>query len=248
MAPFIAAIRFLTIFPLPGNYGTGQDELAVSIPFFPIVGLGLGAIAWGLSWIFQIFFPPMLTATLMTCVLLAFSGGLHLDGLADTADGFFSARSRKRILGIMRDSHIGVMGVIALVMVLLLKFSSLATLDRAEVMRAVLLMPIAGRCAIVIFMALLPYARPQGGLATLFYSNRSRLAGLWAFFFFTVSCCILYGLRAIVVVAFFSGTILLFAWLCKKIINGATGDTLGAVCELSEAMTALSAVLIWHLN
>ncbi len=245
MAPFIAAIRFLTVFPLPGTYGSGSDDLAASIPFFPVVGLVLGALASLLGLLFWSLLPPLVAATLTTFVLLAVSGGFHLDGLADTADGFFSARPRERILAIMRDSHIGAMGVIALIMVLLLKFSALATLDRPGAVRAVFLMPIAGRCAIVIFMALLPYARSEGGLATLFYSNRSRLAGIWAFVFFGVTAMFTGGMTGVLLVLIFAAIIVAFAWMCKRKINGATGDTLGAICELSEAGVALAVSLAY---
>ena len=245
MAPFIAAIRFLTVFPLPGSYGCGTDDLAASIPFFPVVGLVLGVQASLLGLLFWSLLPHPVAATLTTFVLLAVSGGFHLDGLADTADGFFSARSRERMLAIMRDSHIGVMGVIALIMVLLMKFSALAALDRPGAVRAVFLMPIAGRCAIVIFMALLPYARAKGGLATLFYSNRSRRAGIWAFLFFGVIAMLTCGLTGIPVLILFAGIIAVFAWMCKRKINGATGDTLGAICELSEAGVALAVSLAY---
>ena len=73
-----------------------------------------------------------MAAAVLVIVLLSFSGGLHLDGLADTADGFFSSRSRERILEIMKDSHIGAMGVIAIVCVLLVKFAALASLPAAQ--------------------------------------------------------------------------------------------------------------------
>lgn len=247
MTPFFAAIRFLTIFPLPGRPESDCKALARSLPYFPVVGLSLGCIGAGLSSPAWTFFPPMVAAVLMTAVLMGLSGGLHLDGLADTADGFFSARPRARILEIMRDSRIGAMGVIALIMILLLKVTSLASLDRGQAMRAVFLMPIAGRCSLVIFMALLPYARKEGGLATLFYSRRSRWAGAWALFFFFVFTLFIAGWDCLLpILFFFILTVLVFALVCKKIIGGATGDTLGAVCELSEACTALSfAVLAW---
>ena len=247
MAPLVAAIRFLTIFPMPGNHGTGPDDLAASTPWFPVVGLVLGAMTSLISLLCWSLLPPLIAATLITLVLSGVSGGFHLDGLADTADGFFSARPREQILVIMRDSHIGVMGVVALIMLLLLKFSSLASLDRAGAVRAAFLMPVAGRCAIVVFMALLPYARSQGGLATIFYSRRSRWAGVWAFLVFSVTALIVNGPAGIVFIGIFTLIILGFGWMCKKIINGATGDTLGAVCELSEAGIALAiSLLCWN--
>ncbi len=245
-ARFVAAIRFLTIFPFPGKIGHGSAELGASTPFFPIIGLILGSIGAVACWLLWSVLPPPAAAVLLTTVLLGFSGGLHLDGLADTADGFFSARPRDRILVIMRDSHIGAMGVIALVLVLLLKVSALAGLSRADALKAAVLMPVAGRCAILVLMALLPYARPEGGLGTLFYSRRSRLTGVWAFLFFSFLAWLLLGNGCRLLIVVFLLTVGGFSLLCLKIINGATGDTLGAACELSEACTVLAiAALAW---
>lgn len=248
-ARFVAALRFLTIFPVPGKIGHDREQLAGSIPFFPFIGLGLGLGGATVSWLLWTLFPAPVAAVLLTSVLLGFSGGLHLDGLADTADGFFSARPRAQILEIMRDSRIGAMGVLALVLVLLLKVSALAGLDRGEAFKAALLMPVAGRCAIPVLMALLPYARPEGGLATLFYTRRSGAVGIWAFLFFTLLSWLLIGSGFRFSVTLFGVTVLGFAFFCKKTIHGATGDTLGAVCELSEACTALAcSALAWSVQ
>ncbi len=247
-ARFVAAIRFLTIFPFPGKIGHGSAELGASTPFFPIIGLILGCIGAAACRLLWTVLPPLAAAVLLTTVLLGFSGGLHLDGLADTADGFFSARPRDTILVIMRDSRIGAMGVIALVLVLLLKVSALAGLSRSDALKAALLMPVAGRCAILILMALLPYARPEGGLGTLFYTRRSRLTGVWAFVFFSFLAWLLLGNGSWLPITLFTLTVFGFSFFCKRVINGATGDTLGAACELCEACTALAiAALTWSV-
>jgi adenosylcobinamide-GDP ribazoletransferase len=141
---FMAALRFLTVIPLPGKIGTSEEELAHAVPFFPIVGLLLGCMAVPVAKIVFILLPPLPAALLTVLLLLGFSGGLHLDGLADTADGFFSARSTERMLEIMKDSSIGTMGAIALILVLLLKTACLASLND-HILSAVFLMPLAGR-------------------------------------------------------------------------------------------------------
>jgi len=227
--------------------GHESADLGASVPLFPVVGLVLGVLAAACAWVFWSFLPGTVAAVLLTTVLLAFSGGLHLDGLADTADGFFSARSRERILEIMRDSRIGAMGVLALVLLLLLKVSSLAVLDRGEAMRAALLLPLAGRCAIPVMMALLPYARSEGGLGTVFYNRRSRQAGVAAFVFLGVFSWFCFGVDFFLPLLFFVFILAALTSLCHKIIRGATGDTLGAACELSEAGAALAlALLAWN--
>ena len=131
MKALFAALRFLTILPIPGNWGTAEEDIA-EVPFFPVVGLLLGAVAAAAAEGAAPFAPPMLPAVGIVIVLLGFSGCLHLDGLADTADGFLSSRSREQILEIMKDSRTGAMGVTAIVCLLLLKFASLASLIRAE--------------------------------------------------------------------------------------------------------------------
>ena len=162
---FAAAFRFLTIIPLPGRLGTDEDDLKGALPYFSLVGIVLGLLAGAAAWILCSSFPPLVAAVFLTLILLSFSGALHLDGLADSADGFFSSREREQILEIMRDSRIGVMGVVALVMLLLLKVSALAQLDPKNAVQAAILMPIAGRSALVLMMFLLPYVRPEGGFA-----------------------------------------------------------------------------------
>jgi len=235
---FAAAFRFLTIVPLPGRLGTTAEELAGATPFFPVVGLLLGGLAVPIAWGLNLLLPSMVAAVLLTFVLLAFSGGLHLDGLADTADGFFSSRPKEQILEIMRDSASGAMGVIALVLLLLVKVTCLASMA-GNLLPVVFLMPLAGRAAILLMMGLLPYARPRGGLASLFYSRRSKAVALWALVFLVVAAWLAAGWQGLMAVLAVVGMVLLFGWFCRVKIGGATGDTLGAACELAEAVVTL---------
>jgi adenosylcobinamide-GDP ribazoletransferase len=187
--------------------------------------------------------PPLMAAALMVVLLLCFSGCLHLDGLADTADGFLSHRPRARILEIMRDSHIGAMGVVAIVGVLLLKFAALASLPGAAFWQAALLMPLAGRCAIVVQMAVLPYARDDG-LARVFYRRRPYFPVLLAVAGLAVVSWGILGLRGLAVwVACMAASLIFSAYVYRK-IGGATGDTFGAVCELVEVLPALTLTMI----
>lgn len=114
MNSFLAALRFLTILPIPGRRGHAPDDLRRSLWSFPLVGLLLGGMTGGIFWAVGPYLPPPIAAVLAVLVLLSWSGGLHLDGVADCGDAFFSSRSRERMLEIMRDSRIGAMGVIGL--------------------------------------------------------------------------------------------------------------------------------------
>ena len=239
MKPLLAAIRFLTIVPIPGDWGTSEEDLARSVPWFPVVGLLLGAIAAAAAWGLSLVAPSMLIAAALVVVLLSFSGCLHTDGLADTADGLLSSRPRERMLEIMKDSHTGAMGVIAIVCVLLLKFASLASLPAERLWPAVLLMPLAGRCMIVVHRALLPYARPSG-LANIFYRRQARWAGLWAVAVLAAVAWYVLGSRGLIVCAACMVVTLAFSAYVYRKIGGATGDTFGAVCEIIEIVPALT--------
>lgn len=235
-----AAFRFLTVFPLPTSLGLDPEDLPGSTLFFPVVGLVLGLLAAAGARLMWEVFPPPAAAVLLTFLLLMFSGGLHLDGLADTADGFFSARDRPAILEIMRDSRIGVMGVAALFLVLSLKVSCLAVMDPRLVLRAALIMPLAGRCSLLLAMVLLPYVRPEGGLGTLFYSPHLRpAAAAGSIILFGVSGAVL-GFRGLAAAVLVSAGAILFSGICRMKIGGATGDTLGAASEIGETVLLLA--------
>ncbi|MDH4318902.1 MAG: adenosylcobinamide-GDP ribazoletransferase [Desulfobulbaceae bacterium] len=238
VASLLTAFRFLTVIPLPGAQESGEENFSRSLLFFPLVGSVLGLLSAATAWLLQDVVGPLPLAVVLVGLLAGLSGALHLDGLADTADGFFSSRPRERILEIMRDSRIGAMGVIGLVLVLLLKISSLASLEPAMARRAVFLMPLAGRCVILIMMALLPYARSEGGLGSLFYGSSVRFKALAGLFFLVAAAWLVGSVGGLVAVAAGLLVAVLFCFYCRKKIGGATGDTLGAVCELTEAAVA----------
>jgi len=239
MKRFVAALRFLTILPIPGTWGSGGAELAGSVPFFPLVGLVAGGLAALLAWgLARMAVPPLIASAVIIVALLSISGALHMDGLSDTADGFLSSRSKERILEIMKDSHVGAMGVVAVVCVMLLKFAALASLPPAKVWRVVLLMPLAGRCMMVLQMVLLPYARP-GGLGTVFYRSTHRMAAAWAVAVLAGAGWLALGGKGLIAAATCVAVTLLFCRYCWRKIGGATGDTFGAACELVELVPAL---------
>jgi adenosylcobinamide-GDP ribazoletransferase len=241
MKRFLAALQFLTILPLPRGLSPDERALGGSIPFFPAVGLGIGATIALMDWGLGFLFPVGVTSVFAVILLIAVSGGLHTDGLADTADGFFSSRPRERILEIMRDSRTGPMGVAAIVCVVALKIALIASVSGPSRAWVLLLTPVAGRSALLIQMALLPYARPEGGLAGIFHRNRSRGHALWA-----LAVLLAVGYLAGCMPGLIAGgsaflAALLFAAYSFRRIGGLTGDTLGAACELTELVPALVA-------
>jgi len=240
MRSFFAAIQFLTICPFPSRFQYGEKELKHSVFFFPVVGLLLGAafalIARGIVWMF----PPLPASAITVILMLAVSRCFHMDGLADTADGFLSSRPTERILEIMKDSRTGPMGVIAVVCAIALKLTALATIPAELFWKTIFLMPLAGRCALVILPAFLPYARPQGGLASAFgrTSWRALLCAILLLFSAAWLALETLGLSAAGLAVLVTLT---FSFYCKRKIGGFTGDTMGAACEIAEIVPALVA-------
>jgi adenosylcobinamide-GDP ribazoletransferase len=242
----MAAVRFLTILPFRRGAEFDGMHFQNGLYYFPVVGMIIGGLALTAVSVAGRVLPQSLTGFLGIVALAAVSGCLHLDGLADSADGLLSSRPRENKLSIMRDSRIGAMGVIAIVFVVLGKFAALSSSTPAAFGITIVLMPLAGRSAIVASMALLPYARPEGGLGTLFYSPHIKKAALLSTGIWLIAVVLAGrmaglapgGIVAAIVIP--AATVLLFSAWCRSSLGGATGDTLGAVCELSELMTAVA--------
>jgi adenosylcobinamide-GDP ribazoletransferase len=209
------------------------------VRYFPLIGILIGLGVAGLDYGLCLVFAPLPASVIAVIALIGASGGLHMDGLADTADGFFSSRPRERILEIMKDSRIGAMGVIAIVLVILLKVATLASVPAGLRFAVLILMPLAGRTALVIHLALLPYARAEGGLGTVFLQNRSRIDAVFATGILGVFGWIVAGMEGLIAGGLAVAGTLIFSIWCRRKIGGFTGDTLGAACEIAELAPAL---------
>jgi adenosylcobinamide-GDP ribazoletransferase len=246
MKALLAAMRFLTVVPIPGTWGTAEADLGRSVPWFPVVGLMLGGVAAVAAWMLARAAPPMVAAVLVVLLLAGFSGCLHLDGLSDTADGLLSSRPRGQMLQIMHDSHAGAMGIIALVFALLAKFAALASLPAAMLAPVVLLMPLAGRSAMVVHMALLPYAR-ESGLGSVFYRKSAGPAAVGAWGLLAATAWLVLGLPGLAIGAACLLVSVALAVYFRHKIGGATGDTFGAVCEIVETVPPLT-LAVWSFH
>ncbi|MDQ5986617.1 MAG: Adenosylcobinamide-GDP ribazoletransferase [Syntrophus sp. SKADARSKE-3] len=245
MKAFFAALQFLTIIPVPSLLTGDEKTLSESVPYFPVVGLLIGLGIAGLDLCLSSLLPSVVTAWCAVLLLIAVTGGLHMDGLADTADGFFSARNRERMLEIMRDSRIGAMGVLAIIFAVGLKVAALSSLASPERMAILILMPLAGRSAIVLMITVLPYARCDGGLASIFLVRRTRFTPIAALILLFGAAWGLGQSLGLAAFAMISAGLIIF-YTFKK-IGGFTGDTLGAVSELTEVAVVLAAAAWTHV-
>ncbi len=207
---------------------------------FPLVGATIGAVIGALAWGFAFIFPQPVTAILLVVVMWGISGGLHMDGLSDTADGFFSSRPKQRILEIMKDSRVGAMGVVAIVFALLCKVVCLGSLDGQLLWRSAALAVLTGRCAMLIGMVILPSANPDSGLGAMFLQKRFWWEAILAAVVAGGGGFVLLGFAGLISVAIALAVVLLFSLKCYRTIGGATGDTMGACCELAETALLLA--------
>lgn len=234
------AIRFLTIIPVSWRAADDPHHFNKCLAFFPLVGAFIGTVGYLGTYVLLLFFPLQVVAVVALIYLAFVSGFLHLDGLSDSADGLLSSRPREECLRIMKDSRTGAMGVIVVVCLMLAKYSALSSMEPEKLCLAIFFMPLAGRSAILFFMARLPYARAEGGLGSLFYSDSSKTAAIGAFLLFFILLTAFAPSQLLVTLIAVMAMNFVFGLWCKKQLGGATGDTLGAICELTEAITAVA--------
>lgn len=239
-ARLCTAIRFMTILPINWRAEADGENFPSSVIFFPIVGLIIGALGYCILSVVSGHVPPGVAGFLLILYLAVISGGLHLDGLADSGDGLLCSLPRDKRLVIMKDSRMGAMGGIALIIVLLGKYCFLSELTGSELQQAVVLLPLGGRCAILIVMGTVGYGRAEGGIGGLFYQKNNLILALWGGICLTAVTMLLQPQRTLAVVFLVGLISLMFGKWCKKTLGGATGDTLGAVSELGELTVALA--------
>ncbi|MFC1582852.1 adenosylcobinamide-GDP ribazoletransferase [Planctomycetota bacterium] len=225
-----AALGFLTTIPVRTK--ADWDDRG-KLKFFPLAGLCIGLGLWAVDGLAGQFFNAAGRGLIDIAFLMLITGGLHLDGLADSADGLFSHRKRGDILTIMKDSRTGVFGVLALIMVIAAKWVGLTSLagDRSVYL---IFAPVFARTAMLIAMGQ-PYARAEGGIASGMF-ERKRSPGELGPVLIPVAGVFIFSWRAGIVMNIIFAVVLVF-WLrvCRRRIGGVTGDTLGALCELTEA-------------
>lgn len=236
MKHFLTALAFLTILPVsPKNREESPLPLAQSAAFFPLVGLVIGILCYALFWCVSFWLPWRISVLVLLTGPILLTGGLHADGLSDFCDGFFSARtSRDEILRIMRDSRIGVMGALGLVLTLLAKYELLVMLGAKPLVFFFMLA--ASRTIQVALAYFLPYARHESGMAQGFAGHISRNA-LYAAAGFILLLGLITGLRFVFWEAVFMASFtVLFYFMALRRLGGVTGDLLGAASEFSELL------------
>lgn len=243
--PGLVALQFLTRVPVAMDRAPTGAEMGASVVWYPLVGLLLGVALFGLQ-IVTAEMPAQIQAILLLVAWVGLTGGLHLDGLADTADGWAGGRgNRARTLEIMRDPRCGAMGVTAISSIVLAKYAALTTLLGSDLgdHRALLIVPLLGRTILLALFLTTPYARSAGtGLAISTHLPRGTAA---AIAIGTLTCIALWmrGIGIWCVAAVLVVFLLVRASAMHR-IQGTTGDVAGALVEVSEASVLITAAVV----
>ena len=240
MRGFLIALTFLTRIPLPApKVEVTSEEFTRSYRYYPLVGLVIGLILWLLAQALTAYFPPLVLGALLLVAELMLTGGLHLDGFMDSMDGLLSARTPERILEIMKDSRIGAHACMALVGLLLLKFTLLASLSPVQ-FPLLLVMPILSRWVFQIGVVGFPYARPQG-LGKGIHETIHWIPFLITGFLVLAASFYLAGFAGLIAFGVCLIVVTLWAARISSPLGGLTGDLYGAFIEVSEVVCLLAA-------
>ena len=245
MKAWLVATAFLTRVPVPID--ANAADVGRAARWFPLVGAVMGgAAALAAQGLGQLTSMPSTLGALLLVGLGAWAtGAIHLDGLADTADGFGGGRSRADVLRIMEDPVIGSCGAIVLLLVMTMKIGALATLlERHAAAPFLVAAPTLSRWTIVALSAWLPYARPEGGLGQAVTVQRdaagivsaTAVTAVVTMITLRTNGLILWALTVLVMVA--------LGRAARRRAGGVTGDVFGASVELTETAVLVGAVLL----
>lgn len=237
---FLVALQFLTILPIRIKK---EVRLAKSLAYFSLVGLFLGLCLVVLEYILAYFLPTSIVRLILIVFLIAITGGLHLDGLADTIDAIASRKTGENGLKIMRESTIGPIGVISILVFLLAKYIAIGEFFGWRLYAMLLLFPMVGRMGIVTACYLFPYARDEG-TGKIFIGNAGIkefiIAGLTSF----VVGFLLFGPRALFILGCVIVVVVFIGKYFTRRFGGITGDTLGFINEIGELVALLGGTVI----
>ncbi len=236
---FILALTFLTRLYIPNRYKVDENDFAGSIWFYPIIGLIIGGILSAVHWGFLSLTKETDVLALVLVISYIFlSGGLHLDGLADSFDGLFSGRDKVRIFEIMQDSRIGSFGVIGLI----LYFITLIILFQHVNWIYILLFPLVGRCSILLAAGVSSYAKEKGmgkiivdaaGVKHVIYS---------IVLSFAIGAAL--DIKSLIPISITYALVFLMTKVISKKLSGITGDIMGMTVEVSQCLFLLVTFLI----
>ncbi len=236
----VSAVRTLTVLPAPGR---DSPRIAAALAWFPLVGALLGLL-YAITGRAFLFLAPGWTlgaATVVFAVSVFLTRGLHLDGLADCADGLAGGTDSASALRIMKDPRVGVFGVLAIAVVLSMRLAAVGRLAAAGTLRVLVPVCAVSRLAMVVLAVWLPYARREEGTAFPFVTEARKADLVHAFLCGILVVSIFGGVTGLLLLLSGMMTSVLLGWWFNLRLGGVTGDVLGAVCEIVEVVLLMLA-------
>lgn len=236
MKSFLLMLTFFTRIPIKYSFEYRERDLRNGIILMPLIGLIIGIIMFGVSHLSP-YLDKMIMSVLIWIIYIWITGALHLDGLADTVDGIYSNRDRKRMLEIMKDSRIGTFGVISIIVVLLFNITLTNLIDY----KLLIMIPVVGRACALLTCATGKSAREKG-MGKTFISKSGWREGIFAIIYlFTISVFINYKLILPVVFTLIATTYYI-RYLTSK-LGGITGDNIGFMIEITQTVFVFTTYL-----
>ena len=232
----VVAFQFLTRLYLPINVEWDTANLRRSLMWFGLVGAFIGVILAGAMTLFNRFdLIPAVSAIIILLIWIFITGGMHIDGISDMADGFFSMRDKEKTLEIMKDSHVGAFGVITIVFLLLIKFEMLKEFIIIEKnVWLIILPPTIARIAAGLVLSFYETTK-KSGLGYTFHSSDPRI--FWAIgFIVTLIISSILNIKSLIFIGIAILVSNLMALWAKKKIGGLNGDIYGAIVETVEVI------------
>lgn len=238
---FVLMLQFFTRIPIKLHLKVTEEDFGKGLIYAPFVGIVIGALLALVSYGLFYLFPKGVAAAIILVLYLMITGGLHMDGLGDTFDGLFSNRSRERMLEIMRDSRVGTNAVLAVISVILLDYAALTAIDNEYILKIILFMPMAGRIGSLTGAAVSSYARSGEGLGRSFIDYCGKKELFWGLLIYCVISFFTLDYKLWIILLLPPVSAFLWVRFFSKKIGGATGDILGAVCELNQCIFLIAA-------
>lgn len=243
MHDFITALEFLTRIRFSSKEKWSPQDFSNCVPYFPLIGLIIGAVLALVNYcLMAVSLPDFLRCVLLILTEIIITGGLMYDGYMDTADGVFSARTRERMLEIMKDSHVGSNAVLAVVVLILLKVGIYLAIPAGSLTKVLIAMSVATRTFMVFYIVNFPYAR-KDGIGKLFKQYAKPI-----YSYVAVILCVIFlalcGTRFLFVALLCLFVTFLVARYLTKMLGGLTGDTYGALTEVGNVFYLLIAYFI----
>lgn len=246
MNEVLLMLQLFTTLPIRKEISYDEEKFHKTAVLMPLLGLILGLMEMCIALLLLPVFRFETVLILLFLLNTLLTGGIHLDGLADTCDGVFSGREREKVLEIMKDSRVGTFGILGIILYLLLKGALLLEVETVPALHLILVLPSIGRSMLVFGAYGSAYAR-KSGFGKIYIGKISHIEMAMVFILSIFSTWRILGE---VGAASFIGVLLLTipvkGWL-EKLLGGITGDILGAILEVTQLVFLLIYLVMGRL-